>query len=69
MGMDVWGGENLEISFRIWQCGVSLLLSSILSLILFQGTIEVMPCSRVGHVFRDHHPYKFPDGTMNTIAK
>lgn len=32
------------------------------------GTLELIPCSRVGHIFRKRQPYNFPEGIDKTLV-
>ncbi|XP_046551490.1 polypeptide N-acetylgalactosaminyltransferase 5-like [Haliotis rubra] len=40
-GLEIWGGENTELSIKTWLCG---------------GGLEIIPCSNVAHLYHPHRP-------------
>ncbi|XP_021345760.1 inactive polypeptide N-acetylgalactosaminyltransferase-like protein 5 [Mizuhopecten yessoensis] len=42
-GMRTWGGEDVELSVRVWLCG---------------GSMKISPCSHVAHIHKSAHPFK-----------
>ncbi|XP_067670023.1 polypeptide N-acetylgalactosaminyltransferase 5-like [Haliotis asinina] len=51
-GLLYWGGENMELSLKVWMCN---------------GTLELLPCSHVGHVFRMRNPVSW-DGAGTPVV-
>ncbi|CAG5115621.1 unnamed protein product [Candidula unifasciata] len=56
-GLEIWGCENLELSFKAWMCG---------------SRLEIIPCAHIGHMFKTYLPFKFvgrPDAVRRNCLR
>lgn len=52
LDLQIWNGENYELSFKLWLCG---------------GQLLEVPCSRVGHIWRHKIAYR-AEATFDFVA-
>ena len=52
-GLYVWGGENMELSLKIWLCG---------------GRLVQVPCSATGHMYRIHDQHKWTNDNFTELS-
>jgi predicted glycosyltransferase involved in capsule biosynthesis len=52
-GLYVWGGENMELSLKIWLCG---------------GRLVQVPCSSTGHMYRVRDMHKWTNDNFTDLA-
>ncbi|XP_054585447.1 polypeptide N-acetylgalactosaminyltransferase 15 isoform X2 [Eptesicus fuscus] len=52
--MSLRGGENIELSLKAWLCG---------------GSVEILPCSRVGHLYQNQEANSPPDQEATLLNK
>ncbi|KAL4233838.1 Polypeptide N-acetylgalactosaminyltransferase 4 [Mactra antiquata] len=53
-GMKVWGSEQIELSVKVWTCG---------------GTVEIIPCSYIAHLFKRKLVWKMGDARFRNILR